>query len=97
LVEGATRPRYSAWRHAVSQLSLGDQGWINSVNILACGVFLLCFALGLRLVLRSGKGSVWVPRLAMLCGGFFIIASTFPVNPGLASPRASRPPTICPD
>ena len=34
LIESATRPGYSAWRHAVSQLSLGEQGWINSVNII---------------------------------------------------------------
>src|SRR6266700_81558 len=43
LIEGATRPGYSAWRHAVSQLSLGDQGWMNSINIFVCGLFLLCF------------------------------------------------------
>jgi hypothetical membrane protein len=56
LIEGATRPGYSAWRHSVSQLSLGEQGWINSVNIIVCGLLMLCFAIGLRLVLRSGKG-----------------------------------------
>src|SRR5438874_10266685 len=77
LIEGATRPGYSAWRHAVSQLSLGDQGWMNSINIFVCGLFLLCFAFGLRLVLQSGKASFWGPSLTLLCGVLFIIAAIF--------------------
>ncbi|HEX6556869.1 MAG TPA: DUF998 domain-containing protein [Ktedonobacteraceae bacterium] len=83
LIEGATRPGYSAWRHAVSQLSLGDQGWMNSINIFVCGLFLLCFAFGLRLVLQSGKASFWGPSLTLLCGVLFITAAIFPVNPAL--------------
>ena len=27
LIEGATRPGYSAWHNVVSSLSLSDQGW----------------------------------------------------------------------
>src|SRR5436189_4746547 len=73
LIEGDTRAGYSAWRHAVSQLSLGDQGWMNSINIFVCGLFLLYFAFGLRLALRSGKGSFWGPSLTLLCGVLFII------------------------
>ena len=34
LVEGATRPGYSAWRNFVSQLSLSDQGWEQVANFL---------------------------------------------------------------
>src|SRR6266704_1657607 len=50
LIEGATRPGYSAWRHAVSQLCLGDQGWMNSVNIFFGCLTALCFVLGQRFV-----------------------------------------------
>jgi hypothetical protein len=91
LIEGATRPGYSAWRHAVSQLSLGEQGWINSVNFIVCGLLMLCFAIGLRLVLRSGKGSVWGPGLATLCGVLFIVLGIFAVNPGLGYPPGVPP------
>ena len=28
LIEGATRPHYSAWQNVVSSLSLGEGGWI---------------------------------------------------------------------
>lgn len=34
LVEGATRPRYSTWRNAASQLSLGPGWWVNVVLLL---------------------------------------------------------------
>jgi hypothetical protein len=91
LIEGATRPGYSAWRHAVSQLSLGDQGWINSLAIIACGGFLLCFAIGLWTALRSGKGSVWGPVLTALCGALFIMIGIFPINPGLGYPPDVAP------
>src|SRR5213075_2882076 len=91
LIEGATRPGYSAWRHAVSQLSLGEQGWINTINIFVCGLFLLCFAFGLRRVLPSGKAAYWGPRLTLLCGVLFIIAATFPINPALGYPRDGAP------
>jgi Protein of unknown function (DUF998) len=63
LVEGATRPSYSAWHNFVSDLSLSNQGWMQIANFLICGVLMLCFALGLRQVLRSGKGAVWGPLL----------------------------------
>src|SRR5437764_9658183 len=63
LIEGATRPGYSAWHNFVSQLSLSDQGWMQIVNFLVCGLLMLCFAIGLRRVLRPGKGSVWGPIL----------------------------------
>ena len=62
LIEGATRPGYSAWRNYVSSLSLSDQGWMQIANFLVCGLLSLCFAIGLRQVLRSGRGSIWGPH-----------------------------------
>src|SRR6266567_1317160 len=70
---------------------LVDQGWMNSINIFVCGLFLLCFAFGLRLVLQSGKASFWGPSLTLLCGVLFIIAAIFPVNPTLGYPRGVAP------
>ena len=34
LLEGLTRPGYSAWRHYVSQLATGDGGWMQVANFL---------------------------------------------------------------
>lgn len=83
LVEGATRPGYSAWRNFVSDLSLSNQGWIQIANFLICGVSVLCFALGLRQVLRSGKGAVWGPLLLGIFGLSLIIAGLFVTDPSL--------------
>lgn len=83
LVEGATRPGYSAWHNFVSDLSLSNQGWIQIANFLLCGVLMLCFALGLRQMLRSGKGAVWGPLLLGIFGLSLLIAGFFVTDPGL--------------
>ena len=86
LVEGAIRPGYSSWRHAVSQLSLGPFGWVNTVGILLAGLALLAFAAGLRFALPTGTGSTWGPRLLGVAGGCFLLAGAFPDDPGLGYP-----------
>ena len=83
LIEGATRPGYSAWHNFVSDLSQSNQGWMQIANFLVCGVLMLCFALGLRQALRSGKGAVWGPLLLGLFGLFLIIAGLFVTDPSL--------------
>jgi hypothetical membrane protein len=83
LVEGATRPGYSAWHNFVSDLSQSDQGWMQIANFLICGVLMLCFALGLRQVLRSGKGAVWGPLLLGIFGLSLLIAGFFVTDPSL--------------
>src|SRR5262245_12632608 len=57
LIEGVTRPNYNAWHNFVSDLSIGQQGWEQIGNFLVCGALMLCFAVGLRRILRPGKGS----------------------------------------
>lgn len=91
LIEGVTRPGYNPWRHAVSLLSLGAQGWMNSINIFICGLFLLGFALGLKRALRPGKGSVWGLGLTLLCGVLLLIGAIFPISPALGYPPGVAP------
>jgi hypothetical membrane protein len=55
LIEGATRSNYNAWYNFVSDLSMGHQGGEQVGNFLVCGVCMLCFAVGLRRVLRSAR------------------------------------------
>jgi Protein of unknown function (DUF998) len=86
LVEGATRPGYSPWRHAVSQLSLGPFGWVNTIAILLTGLALLAVAAGLRGALVTGTGSTWAPRLIGVAGVGFLLAGAFPIAPGLDYP-----------
>src|SRR5438270_12856077 len=63
LIEGATRPGYSAWHQYGSSLSLGPGGWMQIVNFLVCGLLTLCFAIGLRQLFQTGKGATWGPML----------------------------------
>jgi len=83
LIEDATRPGYSPWHNFVSALSLSNQGWIQIVNFLVCGVLVLCFAFGLRQIFRSGKASTWGPLLLGIFGLSLIIAGIFVTDPSL--------------
>jgi hypothetical protein len=89
LVEGVTRPGYSPWRHAVSQLSLGPFGWVNVAGLLLVGGALLAFAAGLRRALPTGTGSTWAPRLLRVVGVCFLLLAAFPDDPGLGYPPAT--------
>ena len=81
LIEGVTRSHYSVWHNFVSDLSLGQQGWEQIGNFLICGVFVLCFAVGLRQVLQSGRGSLWGPMLFGLFGVGLIVVGLFVTDP----------------
>ncbi|MGO8948809.1 MAG: DUF998 domain-containing protein [Ktedonobacterales bacterium] len=54
-VEGAIRPGYNAWHQMVSDLSLGQRGWVQITNFLVCGLLMLGFAVGLRQALPSSR------------------------------------------
>jgi len=86
LIEGATRPDYNAWRTTISTLSWGDQGWIQIVNFCLFGLLTLCFAIGLRRVLRTGPGSLWGPILLVIVGLGLITAGPFVTDPILGYP-----------
>ncbi len=77
LIEGATRPGYSAWHNYGSSLSLGDQGWMQITNFIVCGLLTIGFAIGLRRVFRTGRSSVWGPILLGLFGVALIVAGIF--------------------
>ena len=86
LLEGLTRPGYSAWRHYVSQLATGDGGWMQTVNFLMCGTLVIVFAIGLRHALRGSRGSVGGPVLFGLFGSALLVAGIFVTDPALGYP-----------
>ncbi|HEX8730000.1 MAG TPA: DUF998 domain-containing protein [Ktedonobacterales bacterium] len=83
ILEGATRPGYSAWHNFVSDLSESSLGWMQIANFLVCGALVFCFALGLRQVISSGKGVVWGPLLLGAFGLSLIVAGVFVTDPSL--------------
>ncbi|HEU5379797.1 MAG TPA: DUF998 domain-containing protein [Ktedonobacteraceae bacterium] len=95
LVLGAIRPGYNAWYVPDSSLELGESGWIQITNYIVCGVLLLGFAIGLRRVLRTGRGSTWGPILLGIYGLTFIGAGIFVTDPVLGyPPGALSTPTV---
>ena len=88
LIEGATRPGYSAWRTYVSHLALGEGGWVQVANFLFCGGCIVLFAIGARSVLSAGRAATWGPRLLFLFGSALIVAGLFVADPpGLPTGR----------
>ncbi len=90
LIEGATRPGYSAWHNYGSSLSLGELGWMQITNFLVCGLLALGFAIGLRQVFRTGRGSVWGPLLLGIFGLALIVAGLFVTDPSLGYPPGTH-------
>jgi hypothetical protein len=86
LIEGATRPGYSAFRNYVSSLSLGEGGWVQIANFLFCGACVVAFAIGARRTLTSGPACRWGPRLLFVFGAALIAAGLFVADPGLGYP-----------
>ncbi len=94
LVEGATRPGYSAWRNFGSELSLSSQGWEQVANFYLCGLLCIAFAFGLRRALRIGRGATWSPILIALFGLSLIGAGIFTTDPSLGYPPGIPTPYV---
>src|SRR6266852_2801706 len=86
LLEGATRPGYSAWRHYVSQLATGDFGWMQVINFVFCGGLVLAFAIGLRHAIKGTPGSIAGPLLLGLFAVSLLVAGVFVTDPALGYP-----------
>lgn len=89
LVEGATRPGYSAWRNFVSQLATGDTGWTQTANFLVCGVLVLAFSVGLARAIKGTRGSIGGPVLLGLFAIALLVAGTFSTDPALGYPAGA--------
>jgi hypothetical membrane protein len=81
LVQGALRPDYSALRHPVSSLALGDLGWGQAANFIVTGTLLLAFAIGLRPALGRYGGGIWAPLLIGLVAVGLVGAGIFTADP----------------
>jgi Protein of unknown function (DUF998) len=91
VIEGAIRPDYDPMRVFVSQLSLGDQGWLQIANFVVSGLLIVAFAVGLRRVVPSGRASRWGPILLGLVGLGLIVSGVFVTDPALGYPPGTPP------
>ena len=81
LTDGATRPGYQPLHHWGSELSLGDRGWLQITNFIVTGVATMLFAVGLRRVLKPGRGAFIGPALTGVFGFCLVIAGVFSTDP----------------
>jgi hypothetical protein len=93
LIEGATRPGYSAWQQPISALSLGPGGWLQQANFVFFGVCTLCLAAAWGKILTGGVGARAYPTLRGLEGLTSILVGFFSQDPGGYPPgtRLSSP------
>jgi len=81
LIAGATRPGYDAITSAVSQLALGDRGWLQTLNFLVGGSLLIAFGVGLwRTAPDNAIVSRLGPSLIGLVGIGLVAAGVFPIG-----------------
>lgn len=92
LIQDYTRPGFDPRLHLLSQLSLGDWGWVQVVNFVLAGVLNLLYAWGLWRRLHPGRAGTWGPLLIGAFGLGLITVGVFrtdPANgypPGIATP-----------
>jgi hypothetical protein len=90
-----TRDGFDLRRNGISQLSLGDRGWIQIANFILAGLLSIAFALGVRRTLRPGAGSRSAPVLISGYGLGLIATGLFLVDPGVGFPPGT--PDALPD
>lgn len=86
VLDGTTRPGYDPYRHGVSQLGLGERGWLTSTAFLVCGLLVAVFAYETMRTVDSGPGSTWGPRLLGATAMGLVLAGAFPTDPALGYP-----------
>jgi hypothetical membrane protein len=87
--QASLREGFDMERHALSLLSNGDLGWIQIGNFILTGLLVIAGAVGLRAVLRNGRGHTWVPVLLTIYGIGLIGAGLFVADPGMGFPPGS--------
>ena len=89
LAQVLTRDGFDVRRHAISQLSNGDLGWIQIVNFLVSGALVIAGAIGARRLLRGTRGGTWGPLLLGIYGLGLLGAGVFIADPGRGFPPGS--------
>ena len=76
LIEGMTRPRYNPLRQPISDLAIGEYGWMQIANFVITGLLFVAFAIGLRRKLLP-LGAIWGPLVVGLFALGLIGAGVF--------------------
>jgi hypothetical protein len=85
-VQALTRPGYDIRLNAISQLSLGELGWMQITSFLLAGLLAVAAASGVRRKLKGQKGGAWGALLTGTFGLGLIVAGIFPPDPAFGFP-----------
>src|SRR6266498_515170 len=72
--------------------AVGPLLWTQRANFVVYGALMVCFAIGLKTALRTGKGATWGPILLVAYGLGLIGAGIFITDPGLGYPPGATTP-----
>ncbi|WP_026411061.1 DUF998 domain-containing protein [Actinomadura oligospora] len=89
VIQGLLRDGYDFRRNAISQLSLGDLGWIQETSFVLTGVLIIIGAVGVRRALHGGPGGTWAPRLIAVFGASTLVSAVFAADPGAGFPAGT--------
>jgi hypothetical protein len=95
LIQMLIREGFDPTRHALSLMSNGSLGWIQIANFVATGMLVIAASVGMRTVLRRGRGGTLGPLLIAMYGLGLIGAGIFVADPALGFPPGAPagPPT----
>lgn len=88
VIQELTREGFDPKQHALSQLSLGDLGWLQITNFIVTGLLFIACAVGMRRALRGAPAGTWGPWLfgsfgaALIWGGVFVTDPAYGFPPG---------------
>lgn len=91
LIEDFTRAEFNPFRNLVSQLSLGDKGWINIIGLVLFGILVILFSFGIRYESKDGSKDIASPNMFMVLGIALILGGVFVIDPGLGYPPNREP------
>lgn len=94
MAQALTRDGFDLKQHRFSWLTTGDLGWIHQSNMVLVGVLTVLFAVGVRQVMRTGRGAVWGPRLLGLFGVAYIIGGLLTADPVAGFPPGTTPEMV---
>ncbi|MDX2393479.1 DUF998 domain-containing protein [Streptomyces sp. DK15] len=89
IAQGLTREGFDFTRNAISQLSLGDLGWIQITNFFVAGALLIAGAVGMRRSVSEGPAHRAAPWLVGVFGASFLVSGVFSADPGAGFPAGT--------
>jgi hypothetical protein len=94
MAQALTRDGFDLRLHRFTVLTAGDLGWVHQSNMVLVGVLTVVLALGVRRVLRTGRGALWGPRLLSLVGVAYMIGGVLTADPVAGFPPGTTPELV---